>query len=321
MKRCAIGIDIGGTKLATGLVEVESGNILALRRTPTPPGDDGDALCALLAQEVGVLLEEAGLAAADVLGIGIGAPSAVEPREGRVIHAPNLPALRDFPLAAKMQAYFPCPVRVDNDANLAALAEHRFGAGRGSDDLLYITISTGIGGGFILGGRLYHGPFGTAGEVGHMLATPGEGPLCGCGMRGCYEAYCSGAHLPERVQERLAQGATTCMVALAGGEADAVDGYVLAEALAQDDAMAKEIVAQIARQIGQLFYNVYQALGLSLFVVGGGLTALGDTLLCGIRREFEALLAHSPLPPRAQIRQAELRQDYGVIGAALLLCE
>ena len=191
----------------------------------------------------------------------------------------------------------------------------------GHDFMLYSTASTGVGGGLILGGKLYRGANGCAGEIGHMLATPGQGVTCGCGLVGDYESYCGGSHIHQHVKLRLARGESTVMTELAGS-ADAIDGKILARAYAMGDSMAQEIVAQTANYLGILYFNLYQALNLDCFVIGGGLTALGDPLMDGIRASFESLHALCPLKLPVHIKKAQLAQDeYGIIGAALLLCE
>ena len=318
MQPITIGIDIGGTKTALGLF---SGPGMPRLRAaaPSPQNAEPEALVRLLVREIRGLLQRGGIREEQLTGIGVGAPAWVDYEAGRVIYAPNLACLKNYPLRDALAAHFSVPVYVDNDANLAALAEYKLGAGRGFSHMVYSTASTGIGGGLILNGALYRGAYGCAGEIGHMLATPGKGEFCGCGKQGCFESWAGGAHIFQHVARRLRKGETTCMTDLAGRVED-ITGNTLREAFFAGDKMAQEILQDMANSIGILYYNLYQALNVSCFVMGGGLlTGFGDALLGRVRECFSALHSASPLPLPVEIRPAELTQDFGIIGANLLL--
>ncbi len=320
MDKIVIGIDIGGTKIAFGAFGQDQ-RLLAKHTCKTEQSLGAHALTAHIAGEIDALCRANHLDPRSIGGIGIGAPSWVDYQKGRVIFTPNIPCLADFPLRDALYAYYPVPIAVDNDANLAALAEYKEGAGRGFSDMLYTTVSTGVGGGFILDGSLYHGAYGCAGQIGHMLATPGTGELCGCGKSGCFESYASGAHIHQHVLARLQKGEKTVMTDLVSDPRE-ISGEVLHRAFTAHDRMAEEILGQMAGYLGILFYNVYQALNINCFVVGGGLmTGFGEALLSRIKAAFFDLHSTSPLPLEVTIKQAELQQDYGIIGACLLLNE
>jgi len=311
-----IGIDIGGTKIAFGAFDA-SHHLLGKHRCPTDPSLSPEAFAARMAEEASRLMELNHLRPDCLAGIGIGAPGWVDYKTGCVLFTPNIPLLKNFPLAEALSRRFPVKIALENDAIAAALAEHTLGAGRGFSDMLYSTVSTGIGGGFILNGRVYHGSYGHAGEIGHILATPGAGGICGCGKQGCLETYASGAHIGHHVTVRLQKGEKTLMTEWVKPEQ--ITGEILYRAFSAGDKMAEEIVDQMANYLGVLYYNIYQALNINCFVLGGGLTSAGTPLLDRIRSAFFALHATSPLPLEVHLRRAELTEDIGIIGAALLL--
>ena len=304
-----IGIDVGGTKVAYGLFD-EDGQLFDRRQHATPMLADGPELSGLLLRNIRAMMEENGIGRADLQGVGIGMPSFIIYDRGYIYMTSAMVNVRDFPMRDWFRERTDIPVAIDKDSNLSAVAEHRFGAGRGHENMVYTTLGTGIGSGLILNGRLFHGSYGWAGETGHMLITPDEGDECGCRNRGCFMSYAAGRYIPDQLR-RLGTGRRT-MLDLDG----ALDGVALKRALDAGDPVARDFVAQAAHYIGVCCFNVYLMLNVNLFVFGGGLVNLGAPLLDGIRAEFDRY-NHVDMP--VEFRIAELKQDFGIIGAAELV--
>lgn len=209
-------------------------------------------------------------------------------------------------------------VALDNDANAAALAEHRFGAGRGVQHMVYITFSTGVGSGIIIDGHLYRGGLGTAGEVGHMTIDV-DGPLCTCGNRGCLLAWASGMALARMAREAMAAGISPGIARLAGGDPERATAEVVAEAARQGDAVAQELVERTGAFLGIGLASLIQLLNPELIVIGGGLSRIGERLFAPMRRSLAERVVNPALAASARIVQAELGDEVGVIGAAALL--
>ncbi len=288
MVKATLGLDLGGTKIAAGLLV--GGRVLGYRERPTP-GEGGEAVAralASLAREV--------IARREVLAVGVGTPGPLDFERGMVRFAPNIPGLEDFPLKARLEAELALPVVVENDANAAALAEHHLGAARGAESSLYLTVSTGIGGGVIVNGRVLRGAFGQGGEVGHLVVDPG-GPLCGCGNRGCLEALASG-----RALERDA--------AYVFGRKVSVP-----ELFASEDPRAQALVSGSARWVGLLLASLQRVLDPEVVVLGGGVALGGGArYLNAVRRAYRAAMRNwHPAP----VRRARLGRRTGVVGAAL----
>ena len=309
MEKMFIGVDLGGTKTALGLAG-QDGAMIDSAKYQTASGATAEAICQSMAEAIDALAKKNGVQ--QLSGVGIGVPSFVDFKEGVALHSPNIPSLKNFPVRDFMERRLGCPVVLDNDANVAALAEYKRGAGRGQGDMVYITASTGVGGGLILGGEIYRGTFYQAGEIGHMLATPGEGFLCGCGQRGCFESRIGGRYIPDRVKDRLSRGETTAMTAMAPAM-DAIDGRILKQAMDAGDPMARDIVGEMSWYLGLLCHNLSMVFAMGCIVIGGGLINLGDAFLDGARQAFASFRREGLFP--VHIKQAELKQDFGIIGA------
>lgn len=225
-----VGIDIGGTKLAVSLGD-DQGVIQRRSRRPIEASGEPEADVARIAGDVRTLLRDAGVAREDVAAIGVSAPGPVDVERGILVDPPNLPGWGTVPLAALLGEALGGPVALENDANAAALAEWRFGAGRGRSNVIYLTMSTGIGGGLILDGRLYRGHHSSAGEIGH-IPLEGEGAVCACGLRGCFEAYAGGAAWTRRLREIAPE--SSGVVELAGGRARVTPEHLVTAAHAGD---------------------------------------------------------------------------------------
>ena len=199
---------------------------------------------------------------------------------------------------------------LDNDSNCAALAEYRFGAGRGSRDMIYMAASTGVGSGLILDGKIFRGSYGWAGESGHMLITPDSGVECGCRNSGCFMSWASGRYIPHQIRRKAAGRKTSLDL---NGE---LDGRALLRACEEGDELALEILDQMAYYLGICVFNIYQLLNVNLFVFGGGLVNFGDLLFSRVRKTFDRY-NHIDLP--VDFRFAQLKADFGIIGAAELV--
>jgi len=251
-----------------------------------------------------------------VRGIGIGAPGPVDPRAGLVVDPPNLPGWRDVPLRQIMADAFGLPVHLGNDANLAALAEHAYGAGVGVDDLVYVTLSTGIGGGIIAGGQLLLGTRGLAGEIGHQVLVD-DGPLCGCGKRGHMEALASGPAIARMAREEVAQGRGHHLLRLARGAIEAIDARLVAQAAREGDPTAQEIIRRAATYVGIGLANVCNMLNPEMIILGGGVSQIGDLLFDTVRKTVaqRAMLGNR----QVRIVPAALGDDVVLLGAVALV--
>jgi glucokinase len=311
-KPCFVGVDVGGTKVAAGLVNAE-GEIASQIRVPMVSNDTAEAglNAVLLAIDQ---IAPGGDAA--ISGIGICAPGPLDPETGIVLNPPNVPCWRDFPLAAAVRDVHRVPVKVDNDANAAALAETRWGAGRGYKNLFYATIGTGIGTGIILDGKIYHGRTGSAGEGGHV-SIDYRGPICRCGKPGCIEIVASGTAIARRAREAIGSGRGSSMIELAGGNVPAITGEIVGKASDNGDPLAREILSETIEMLALWLSNMVDLFDPEIIVIGGGATAM-------LRRFFDQLrdrvpeLAVNPRANEAPIVQARYGADAGIAGGAAL---
>lgn len=305
----ALGIDIGGTKVAAGVVD-GFGNIREEIRRPTPGRDarEVERVIVELVKELSTRHE--------IRSLGIGAAGWMDLAGGTVMFSPHL-AWRNEPLRENLQALLRRPVFVTNDADAAAWAEWRFGAGRGKDRMVCLTLGTGIGGALVIEGRVERGSYGMAGEFGHQIIMPG-GHRCECGNRGCWEQYASGNALGREARELAAAGspmATELLLAV-GGEVQVITGNVVTELALSGEAASKELVQEVGEWLGLGIANLAAALDPELFVIGGGLSAAGGLLLEPAKRTFAKNLTGRGFRPEAVIVAAELGANAGLIGAA-----
>jgi len=313
-RRLAIGIDIGGTKVAGGLVDVD-GNITHRARRDTPHRSKSPSVVEdTIVEVVAELMQIVG--AGRVAAVGIGAAGFVAADRATVVFAPHL-SWRHEPLREALQKRVAVPIFVDNDANAAAWAEWKFGAAQGESHLMMITLGTGIGGGILIDGQVQRGRFGIAGEFGHMQVVPG-GHRCECGNRGCWEQYASGNALVREARSLFSANSP-----LASDLFDRVEGIPanltgpLITAAARDgDPTACELLAEIGNWLGVGIANLAAAFDPGTFVIGGGLSAAGDLLLSSARETFKRQLTGRGYRPEARIVVAELGNDAGLIGAA-----
>ncbi len=308
----AIGVDIGGTKVVAGLVDTH-GTIVATRRRSTP-GRDVDAVEDTVTDVVTELIADAG--DREVVGVGVGAAGFVDADRELVMFSPHL-AWRREPLQKALSDRLSREVLIDNDANGAAWAEWRFGAGRGEPRLVCITLGTGIGGGLVTDGRLERGRYGMAGEFGHMVLVPG-GLRCECGNRGCWEQYASGNALGREGRELAAAGSpvATELLARAGGDPAAIVGSVVTAAARDGDRAAVDLFREVGHWLGLGIANLAAALDPGTVVVGGGVSEAGELLLRPAREAFSHNLTGRGYRPQARLVEAELGPLAGLVGMA-----
>jgi len=307
----ALGIDVGGTKINAFRV-ARDGTIVDRSDAPTPADDEERTLATMveLAQE---------LRTPDVLAVGIGAAGMVDATDGVLRFAPNL-AWRDLSIASRVRGALGLPCQVDNDANTAAYAEYRFGAGRGYRHVLLVTVGTGIGGGIVSDGRLFRGANGFAAEIGHIIVEPG-GPLCGCGNRGCWEQLASGRAIDRMGREAAGADEGSTLRRLAGDDLEQVSGRHVTEAARQGDEVALRIFAEAGRRLGEGIAGLVNVLDPQVVVVGGGAIVAGDLLLGPARASFHEAVEGPEYRPRVPLVAAELGNDAGAVGAAALALE
>ncbi|HEY4688924.1 MAG TPA: ROK family protein [Anaerolineae bacterium] len=314
-----IGVDIGGTNLRaarfTGFAHTPDMKLKSL----TEAGAGPQAVIQRLEQ---LIRDVSPPNLVGVAGVGLIAPGPVDPFSGTVLEAPNLPGWENLPLKHIMEERLGRPVFLGNDANLAALGEWKFGAGRGHDDVLYLTISTGIGGGVISGGRLLLGAHGLAAEVGHMLAVP-DGPMCSCGQRGHLEAVASGTAIGHTARARLLAGGGrhSLIRDRIEGAPDQVTSAIVGEAALAGDAFAQEIIAEAGTFIGRAVASLLHAYNPSIVICGGGVSLLGDMLLEPVRVAVRRYAMSEAYWRDCPIVIAELGDDAGLIGAGVLAME
>ncbi|MFN8076283.1 MAG: ROK family glucokinase [Kineosporiaceae bacterium] len=304
-----IGVDVGGTKIAAGVVDVE-GRILAEVRVPTP-GASAEAV------EDGIVEAVTQLRTSfEVVGAGVALPGFVDEKRATLRFTPNLP-MRERPLREILSPRLGLPVVIENDANAAAWGEYRFGGGRGVKDMCLTTVGTGLGGGIVIDGHLVRGAWGSGAEFGHVRVVP-DGHLCGCGKRGCWEQYCSGRALGREGRRAAAENpdAAAAILAKAGGDPAAVEGWMVSVSAREGDPLAISLLGEVGRWLGEGIADLADLLDPEVVVVGGGVIETGELLLGPARIAYEAQLSASAYRPHLRIVAAELGTSAGLIGAA-----
>ena len=322
MKTHVVGIDIGGTKLAT-VVADSTGHILSKVRKPTLAEKGPEYALQLLFEMVRETVASADLAQESVSAIGVSCGGPLDTKTGVVYSPPNLPGWDALPLKAQLESEFHIPVTIENDANASALAEYRFGGGRGYEAVLYITMSTGIGGGIVIDGQIYHGANDSAGEVGHQILLP-DGPRCGCGKRGCLEALCSGPAIARRaqdtIQKQLVDGteSATALLKLANGHIKNVKSEHVLEAAQTGDILALQLVEETAYYMGWGIANLVNILNPDIVLLGTIAIAAGDLLLNPIRKNVSKFAMTRPTEA-VKIAPAQLGDALGDLAAIALV--
>ena len=322
MKTYVVGIDIGGTKLAT-VVADSTGQILSKVRKPTLAEKGPEYALQLLFEMVRESIEQAGLQQASISAIGVSCGGPLDTKTGVIYSPPNLPGWDALPLKAQLESEFQIPVTIENDANASALAEFRFGGGRGYGAVLYMTMSTGIGGGIVIDGQIYHGANDSAGEVGHQILLP-DGPRCGCGKRGCLEALCSGPAIARRaqaaIQAQRAEGkaSATTLLNLAGGHIEDVKSEYVLAAAQTGDALALQLVDETAYYMGWGIANLVNILNPDIVLLGTIAIAAGDLLINPIRKTVSEFAMTRPAEA-VKIAPAQLGDALGDLAAIALV--
>lgn len=253
-----------------------------------------------------------------VQGIGICAPGPLDPTTGVILNPPNVPCWRNFPLAESLQKLYPAPVKVDNDANAAALAEARWGAARGYKNVFYATIGTGIGTGIVIDGKIFHGRTGSAGEGGHV-SIDYRGPICNCGKPGCIEVFASGTGIANRARERVSVSANSAMLDLAAGKPEEITGEIIAKAYRAGDPVATGLLSETIEMLALWLSNMIDLLDPDVIVIGGGAAELYRPFFDQLRLRIPQM-AVNPRAHEVPVVSARYGADSGIAGGAAL-CE
>jgi len=309
--RYAIGVDLGGTNIAVGLVD-ENYRIVDKASVPTRAPRPAEEIVADMTALAASLAEKHGVTP---VGIGIGSPGLI--MDGNVRSAVNL-GFKDVPLRDMMQAASGLPCAVGNDANAAALGENAAGAGRGADSFVMITLGTGVGGGIIEGGKIIDGFNGAGAEIGHFILEPG-GRKCACGKRGCFEAYCSATALINDTVEAMEAHPESAIARLCGGDKTQINGKTAFDAMREGDAVGREVVDTFIRRLALGVSNIVVLLQPEVLAIGGGISKEGEGLLTPMRELVYGDSYFSDSVPRTRLVAAELRGDAGIVGAAALV--
>jgi glucokinase len=286
-ERLLIGVDIGGTKVAAGLVSAATGEIRAQVRTPMVASGTAQDGLASAKTAIDSLLKNTGTDLRDVRGIGVCAPGPLDPTAGVIVNPPNVPCWRNFPLSAEMSKLYRVAVKLDNDANAAGLAETIWRAGRGYKNVFYVTIGTGIGTGIVLDGKILHGRTGAAGEGGHV-SIDYRGPRCACGKHGCIETLAAGPAIGKAARARLAEKSdeSSVLLELTGGKIDAVTSETVGQAFAKGDRVAREVLEQTVEYLSYWLGNVIDLLEPDVVIVGGGVSLMLRPFFAGLRTKL-----------------------------------
>ena len=314
-----IGVDVGGTKVAAALVSA-SGEVSHKTRVPMVSAGDAATGFAAVRASIDGIFERVPEARGAVTGIGICAPGPLDPRAGVVLNPPNLPCWRNFPLAEKIASIYRVPVKVDNDANAAALAETRWGAARGFRYVFYATIGTGIGTGIVFDDRIYHGNTGSAGEGGHM-SIDYRGPICGCGKHGCIEILAAGPAIGARARTKLAGASrNSAILALAKGDVAAVTSELVGQAYGSGDPLAREVLQETVELLTAWLGNVVDLLDPDVLVLGGGVAAMLRPFFDEIKNRLPSWCVN-PHASAIPLFMAHYGADAGIAGGAALCSE
>ncbi len=315
MKKYRIGVDIGGTNIKIALVDFD-GKIIYSNTTPTRAEMGYEAGVNNIKQAIKDLMQETNQDSKTIEAIGFGLPGQIDYKEGVVKNLPNIPGWVNIPLGKIIEEEFSIPTRLDNDVRCAALGELNFGAGKGCENLICITIGTGIGSGIVLNGKLVRGASNAAGEIGHIKMDLNGGPLCGCGDYGCFEAYASGPSIVSMAKEYISGGKSAKYKEMAAD--GIITPYLVAQAALQGDAVSIQIFKQMGKIIGTGLSSVINLLNPEKIIIGGGVADAGEILLEPIRNT----VIERAMPIQAHtvaIVPAQLANAAGVIGASLLI--
>ena len=309
-----IGIDLGGTNIAVGVVD-EKGAILTQTSTPTLPERPFTELVKDMARCIETVLSQAGMTPDDIRSIGVGIPGVADQKEGKVIFCTNL-GWHDIPLRAEIQKYIQKPVYIDNDATVAGLAESIAGVSAGCQSSVFLTLGTGVGAGITINGRPWSGAHGVGSELGHMTLVV-DGVPCTCGNDGCVERYCSATAIIRMARQACLGYPESLIMTLAGGDPAKIDARIVIDAAKQGDATAMQVFDRFAKYLAITVNNITAFLDPEMIVLGGGVSRAGQFLLDHVRARLPRYLMYKNLPsPRLEL--AKLGNEAGIIGAAML---
>ena len=309
MKNYVVGVDLGGTKISCALSDLE-GRVVAQTTIPSLAHEGDNPVLGRIIKTIEMVLEEGNVATNEVAAIGIGSPGPLDAKKGIIVTTPNLP-FKNFQLVQPIEEKFSIPTYLDNDANVAAIAEFMFGAGKGTENMVYITVSTGVGGGAILNGKIYRGSTTNALEVGHTTVFPG-GPRCGCGNLGCLEATSSGTAIGRRANEAVNSKVETSL-----RDYETVTSYEVFKEAEKGDAVSKKILDEAFNYLGIGVANIIASFDPDKVIIGGGVSKGGDVLFNKVQevvneRCFKSMAEYCKIVP------AGLGTDAGVLGAVAL---
>lgn len=307
----AIGVDLGGTTVKTALID-SHGSIIAQSKLPTRAQENPAAVLEQIVRSINEVLPHA--PDQKIAGIGVAAAGIIQNPGGIVKSPPNFKGWDVVPLGYELDKIFNVRIEVDNDANVAAVAEAKFGAGIDLPNFLFVIWGTGVGGGIIMDGHIYRGPFGGAGEVGH-ISIDYKGLPCNCGGTGCVEAYIGQRYLSKRTKERLRNGAGSTIVEYAGGDPEKIEPIHISKAAEAGDPLAKEILIEAGTLLGVALGGVMNTLDFRVTIIGGGVSAVGDFVYDAIRASTVKNV-QKPLKEGIRVLRAQLGNDAGVLGAA-----
>ena len=312
-----LGVDLGGTKILTALADSE-GNIVARSQIPTEAEKGREVILENIHRTIKQVINEGGVDKKDIAKIGIGSPGPLNSKEGIIYENSNLP-WKNVPLVDIMEEKTGLPVRLENDANAAALGEKWFGSGKDVDNMIYVTVSTGIGGGVIIEKDILQGVDGAGGEIGHMIIEP-EGPTCGCGNSGCLEALASGTAIARRGRESYREDKTTIIAEMAGEDPGKIDALLIARAARKGDETAREIYESAGYYLGIGLANLINIFNTEMIVFGGGVMKDRDLLEETLRDGLKKYTLPTSLK-KVKLVNAELESDTGVKGAVAVAME
>lgn len=308
-----IAVDIGGTQIRAALCDA-AGTIYRRVADLTAGHEGPDAVMSRIERAIRQVWPADG----QVIAIGVAAPGPLDPWSGVVLDAPNVPGWKDYPLRDIIQERFDTPALAGNDANLAALAEQRFGAGQGKSDLIYITVSTGVGGGIIVNGELVLGGHGLAGELGHIIVEP-DGPRCGCGNRGCLEALASGPSIARQARQRILAGESSYILDLVQGDSNDISAKIVSEAAQSGDLLAVDVFRQAGVYLGIGLVSLLHLFDPNIVIIGGSVSKAGDLLFKPAREVVRQRCMADHYWRDTPIVPAALGDDVGLLGALALL--
>ncbi len=312
----AIGIDLGGTNIA-GILINKKGDILAKKRRKTLVQEGEDKVIAQIIGCINDLLKEGkilGISSKELLGIGVGAPGPLNRRKGEIYHPPNLPGWENVSLMRILKDKLGIPVFIENDANATALGEWWLGAGRNVNNLILLTLGTGIGGGIIIEGEVYHGFRDMGAELGHIVIKEG-GMICGCGIRGCLEAYASATGVVKRTRAAMKQGYKTILKNLIKDNPEGLTCELVFRAAREKDPLALWLIEETGRYLGVGIGSLVNVLNPEMVILSGGMIKAGDLLLNPVRR-FVKLFSIKAIIEKVEIVLGDLGDEAGAIGAA-----